>query len=107
MVKIAFIVTFFLLAICGLCELIFAVRLMIFAPKNRFNTYLLLNLSSGDALLQLNYLYEKYKWYGMGYATAIIGVTDDLTSEEIIQCNQFTKGKNIFLCSSSEINNIL
>lgn len=80
---------------------------MIFAPKNRFNTYMLFNLSSDEALLQLNFLYEKYKWYGIGYATAIIGVTDDLTNEEIIQCNQFIKDKNIYLCNSNEIYKIL
>ncbi|MEE0808955.1 MAG: hypothetical protein U0L84_06335, partial [Acutalibacteraceae bacterium] len=96
MVKIVFIVSFSLLAIWGLCELIFAIRLLVLTPKERLDTYLIFRLNNDNALLQLYFLYEKYKWCGTAYTTAIIGIIDDLSDETILLCENFARNKDIY-----------
>ncbi len=107
MVKIAFVVIFSLLAIWGLCELVFAIRLIFLMPKNNFNTYTLLVPDNEEALLQLNCVYERLKWCGNSYATAIIVVIDNLSEKDLSYCKEFAKDKNIFFCEFCDIKEVI
>ena len=103
MVKIVFIVSFSLLAIWGLCELVFYVRLLTFAPKELLDTYVVFKLNDESALIQLNFLFEKYRWCGTAYTTAIIGIIDDLSDETILLCENFAINKDIYLRRSKSL----
>ena len=66
--------------------------------------YSLIVLKKGYAVPQLNFIYNKIKWYGDDFSCGIIGITDLLDEVEIELSKKNIKNKNkIFICELKEL----
>lgn len=93
----------FLFAIAGVCEFIYILKMLFYFPKTRVKHYSLVVLKSGYAIKQLNYIWQKIKWYGDSFALGIIAVVDDIDKKEFSECEDFIRQKNIVLCNWASI----
>lgn len=94
---------FIVFAVGGICDFIYIFKMLFYFPGTRVNNYLLIVLKSGTAERQLNFVWQKIKWYGQSFAVGIIAITDCLESHEIIGCNKFVNDKNIILCTAATL----
>ncbi len=90
-------------AVWGLSEAIYFIRLLLCHPGKRCNNYVIVVLKKQCALKQLNYIWQKIKWQGDGYAKGVIALTDLLDNKEILSCIEFIADKNIKLCELKTI----
>ena len=103
MIKAILFILLFLVVVLGLCEILYILRMFFYFPGIRNNYYLIINLKHNYALKQLNFIWQKIKWYGVDFASGIIAITDNLEQSEIVRCNDFIVGKNIVLCESKTL----
>ncbi len=103
MVKTVLLILLLIFAVSGLCEFIYIVKMMFYFPGKRVKTYTFVQLESGYALRQLEYLWQKIRWNGDSYSNGIIAINENLETKEIISCAEYIKGKNIILCSKKQI----
>lgn len=103
MIKVLLSVLTALLAISGLCELIYTIRLFFLTPHVKTKGYIVVYLRQNFALEQLRYIFEKQKWNGEGYAACIVAITDELSEAEGTLCKEFSKNKSIFLSKFKDI----
>lgn len=103
MVKSFLLIFLIIFAVAGICEFIYIIKMFFYFPKTRVKNYSLIVLKKGYAVRQLNYIWQKLKWHGESFAVAIIAVTDNIESKELLDCNNFVKGKNIILCTATSI----
>ncbi len=102
-VKSIFIAVLFILAILGICEFLYFLRSLFAYPGIRTNNYTIIVLKEKFAIKQLNFLWQKLSWYGNDFSCGIIAITDFIDDDEIILCNDFCVGKNIFLCDLNSL----
>lgn len=102
-IKYFLILLFLIFSIIGICECIYILRTLFFLPKEITHSYLIVTLKNGSAVEQLNYLWQKIKWHGDSYAEGIIALVDNLSLDEISDCNNFIDCKNIFTCSTNSL----
>ena len=107
MVKSILLTFLLFFAIFGICELIYFIKMLIVYPGFRVNNYVLIKLKKTYSIKQLNYIWQKMKWYGDAYALGIIALTDLLDDDEIYECSQFIINKNIKLINSDTIKNAM
>lgn len=103
MVRTILFVTLIIFAVWGLSEVIYNIRLFFYFPGKDYKNYVIVVLKKQCALKQLNYIWQKIKWQGDGYAKGIIALTDLLDYEEITYCNEFINEKSIKLCNLKTI----
>ncbi len=103
MVKTTLFIFFVVFAVLGLCEVIYFFKMLFYYPGMRCNNCIIIVLKDKYALRQLNFLWQKLKWLGNGYASVIIAITDYLELEEISSCADFTYDKNIVLCDLNSL----
>ncbi len=103
MVKFLLLIFLLLFAVSGICELIYFLKMLFYYPSLRIHNYSLVVLKSGNAVRQLNYIWQKLKWYGEDFSRGIIAVVDNLDISEISSCNEFADEKNIVLCMASTL----
>lgn len=103
MIKSLLLILLIVFAVGGICEFVYILKMLFYFPNIRMNNYVLLVLQSGYALKQLNYIWQKIKWYGDEFAVGIVAVTDDIDVKELLTCKNFAKDKNIVLCKSELI----
>ncbi len=103
MVKSLLLVFLLLFAVGGICELIYFLRMLFYYPNLRVNNYSVIVLKSGNAVRQLNYIWQKFRWYGEDFSRGIIAIVDNLDTIELLNCNKFANEKNIVLCTSSSL----
>ena len=77
---------------------------MFFYPGVNTYNYSIIKLETNFAVKQLNFFWQKYKWYGNEFAKEMIALTDNINNDEIEACKQYIIGKNIILCTSDSIN---
>lgn len=102
-VKSIILLCLLLLIVTGVCEIIYIIKMLINYPGTRVKNYSIIILKKNYALKQLNYIWQKIKWYGDSYALGVIALTDALDNNEISKCSKFALGKNITLCSTNSI----
>lgn len=107
MVKAFLLVFLILFAVVGICELIYILKMFLFFPGFRVKNYSLIVLKSGSALKQMDYIWQKNKWYGDSYASGVIALTDNIKEKELLECSQYVREKNIVLCSATSISEYL
>lgn len=103
MVKSFLLVFLIVFAVAGICEFVYILKMLFYFPNIRVQNYSLIVLKKGYALRQLNYIWQKIRWHGDGFALGIIAITDDVETKELFDCNNFIKGKNIILCTAASI----
>lgn len=103
MVKSFLLVFLTIFSVAGICEFVYIVKMLFYSPNIRVQNYSLIVLKKGYALRQLNYIWQKIKWHGDEFAVGIIAVTDGVESEELFDCDNFVKGKNIILCTAASV----
>lgn len=103
MVKSILFVLLIILAVMGICELIYLFRMLFYFPGQRVNGYFVIVLKSGCAVNQLNFIWQKMKWHGDNFANAVIAIVDNLDMSEKLICSKFIIEKNIFLCNMSSV----
>lgn len=103
MVKAVLLILLLIFAVSGLCEFIYFIKLLFYFPGKRFKTYTLVNLESGYALQQLEYLWQKICWNGDGFSNGVMAIADALETKEIISCTEYIKNKNIILCTKNDL----
>ncbi len=89
------IAVFSVLAISGLCDLLFILKLCFKIPKTRFKTYILVFLTNGNYIGELNLILEKKNWYGSGYCDGIIADTSLLDENIITSVKELYKNDDI------------
>lgn len=105
MVKSLLLVILMFLAISGLCELIYTLKMMFYYPSLRVKNFALIILEQDCAVRQLNFIWQKIKWHGDAFAVGVIAIVDKIDDKEIIKCNGFINDKNIILCSAINLKN--
>lgn len=103
MVKSFLLFLLFVFAIIGICEFIYILRMFFYSPRIRVQSYSLIVLKKGFAVKQLNFIWQKIRWYGDDFAIGVIALTDNIEYDEILDCDNFIKGKNINLCTADTI----
>ena len=103
MVKSFLMFFIFVLAIIGICELVYILRMLLFCPNIRVQSNSMIILKKGYAIKQLNYIWQKIKWYGDDFAVSVIALTDDIDYDERLDCINFINGKKIILCTKDTI----
>lgn len=103
MIKTLLLIILIVFAVSGICEFIYALRLLFFRPKKPFKNYILIFLSDKYALKQLMFIWQKILWHGDNFGSGIVAITDDIDTKEILQCQEFAKGKNILLCEFNKL----
>lgn len=96
-VKALLLIFLLLFTVLGLCDVIFTVKLFFYYPGIRTSNYTIIYLNNKYALKQLNFVWQKIKWYGDEYACGIIAITNSLNEQVISQCRKFVIDKNITL----------
>ena len=107
MVKLLLLLFLIIFAVAGVCDFIYILRMLFFCPFVRVQNYLFIVLKKGNALKQLNYMWQKIKWYGDEMAIGIIAIIDDIENDELIDCNKFVDKKNIVLCNNDSLSEIV
>ena len=97
MVNLVLISLLLIFSVLGICDLIYTIRLLFYNPKIRTESYPFLVLRKGYAIKQLNFIWQKIKWYGDEFSIGIIAVTDQLDYNELVECKCFADNKNILL----------
>ena len=97
---LAFLIIF---AVAGICEFIYILKMLFYFPNFRVQNYSLIILNSGSAVKQLNFIWQKIRWYGDAFAAGIIAITDGIDEHELLECEKFSGGKNIILCTAAAI----
>ncbi|MDO4607700.1 MAG: hypothetical protein Q4B40_00725 [Clostridia bacterium] len=105
MVKTLLLIFLVLFAVSGICELIYFLKMMFYYPNLRVHNYSLIILKSGNAVRQLNFVWQKLRWYGEDFSKGIIAVVDNLDTAEILNCTGFANDKKIVLCTASLLMN--
>lgn len=105
MVKLILFIAVIFLFVLGLCEFIYIFRMLFYFPNTRLNDYLIVVLTGGYALKELNYFWQKIKWHGDSLALGIIAITDNISNNELVACENFIKNKKIILCTSDTVVN--
>ncbi len=90
-------------AVIGICEIIYIIKMIISYPGIRVKNFSIIILKSKYSIKQLNYIWQKIKWYGDSYALGVIAITDALDNNEVSMCFEFASGKNITLCRTDSI----
>lgn len=104
MVKSFLLVFFIICFVFGICELIYIIRMFFAHPDIRTFNYSIIVLKKGYAVSQLNFIYQKIRWYGDDFSCGIIGITDLLDASELELGKKYIKNKNkIILCELKEI----
>ena len=103
MISLFFTIFVSLLAISGLCELIYIIKLFFLTPSKKPLCYIIVHLKENIALEQLIYSFEKIKWNGECYASQIIAITDDICDSERLLCSDFAIEHNIILSKFKDI----
>lgn len=93
------------LCILGLADIIHAIRLCVFSPKNKAITYLVIYLKADDPESQLKYVGEQYLWQGRRLADNVIAVNTALSEDASESCEKIAEKYNIIFCSSDELCN--
>lgn len=78
-----------------------------FYPKIRVKNYSFAILDKGFAVSQINFLWQKIKWHGDDFAIGVIALVDFIDEKELSLCKEFVKNKNIILCNSETLLDIL
>lgn len=91
--------------VLGLCEVIYIFKMFFYYPNTRLNNFLLVVLTKGYALKELEFFWQKIRWYGDSLALEIIAITDSIDKNELNDCMIFAKNKKITLCSAELIAN--
>lgn len=107
MVKTILFVCFLLFAVSGMCDFIYLVKMFFHSPKKRFKNYSLVSLEQGCAVSQLDFLWQKISWNGESFSCGIIALCNNLDKNEISDCKDYVKNKNITLCEEKNISEIL
>lgn len=92
-----------ILAVSGVCEFIYVLRMIFYFPNIRVQNYSLVVLKKSYAVKQLNYIWQKIKWHGEEFSSGIIAITDGIETKEFLDCKNFADGKNIMLCTVSSL----
>lgn len=103
MVKSFLLIFLIVFAVAGICEFVYILKMLFYFPSTRVKNYSLIVLKKGYALKQLNYIWQKIRWHGDGFATGIIAITDVIEARELFDCSNFIKDKNIVLCTTESI----
>ena len=103
MISVFFSILVSLLAIAGLCELIYTIKLFLLSPSKKPLSFIIIYLKKNIALEQLTYIFEKLKWNGESYATQIVAITDNIYDSECLLCNEFAIEHNIVLSKFEDI----
>lgn len=103
MIKSLLLVLALIFTVIGICEALYFFRMIFFNPGTYFNKYTIVFLKKNYSIKQLEFLWQKIKWHGSEFATAIIAITDNIDSDEIDCCNRFIIGKNIELCDMKSL----
>ncbi|MBQ8741687.1 MAG: hypothetical protein IJY79_09100 [Clostridia bacterium] len=103
MVKSFLLIFLIIFAVAGICEFIYILRMLFYFPSTFVQNYSLVILKKGYAVKQLNYIWQKIRWHGEEFSLGIIAITDCIETKEFLDCNNFIKGKNITLCTSSSL----
>lgn len=103
MVKTFLLIFLILFAVAGICEFVYILKMLFYFPNTRVENYSLIVLKKGFALRQLNYIWQKIRWHGDGFAMGIIAITDNVETKELFDCDNFIKGKDIVLCTIASI----
>lgn len=106
MIKTVLIVFFSILAIAGLCELIYTVRILIASPKGAYKNYIVIWLSEPYASAQLRFASAQRKWLGSGYAEHIIAITSGIDNDKAAEYFSVFKDGFIF-CPVEALQNVL
>lgn len=96
-----------LFSVCGICEVVYIFSLLFSHPKIRTENYSFFVLRSGYAIKQLNYIWQKIKWDGDKFAVGIIAICDDIDDDELLECKNFSKNKNIILCTTRSFSKLI
>lgn len=107
MVKTILLLLLLIFAVAGICELIYNFKMIFHFPGKKFNKYVFVVLDEGFAVRQLDFLWQKMRWQGDGFANGIIALTDKLKTKEIINCAEYIKDKSIVLCPLDEVSEFL
>lgn len=102
MINLVLISFLLLFVVLGICDLIYIIRLLFYFPKTLTPSYSFIVLKKGFAFGQLNFIWQKIKWYGDEFAVGIIAITDQLDENELLKCKRFVADKNILLLSINE-----
>ncbi len=103
MIKILLFIVFLLFSIVGICDFIYILRMFFCYPNIYTKNYAFIVLKDGKAIRQLNYIWQRIRWNGDAFAVGIIAVIDQLNVKEVLLCNEFSKNKNIILCTASTV----
>lgn len=103
MVKTIILIVFILFAIAGISDLIYALNMLFYYPVIKNKHYSIVILKSKYAYKQLNFIWQKIKWQGDAFSFGIIAVIDCINKYELEECLKFVSGKNITLCTLSEL----
>ena len=106
MVRAIVLTILFLLAVIGICEIIYVIKMIVNYPSKKVSVYSLIVLNKGHSILQLNYIWQKFLWHGNSFACFVIALVDEIDENELIQCKDFIKQKNIILCYTHDLINL-
>lgn len=107
MVETIIFFVFTIFAVAGICEFLYILTVIFSYPGYRCNNYSIVILKKGHSIRQLNFFWQKLKWRGNDFAKGIIAVTDKIEYEELLMCRDFIPGKDIILCDSDALTQVI
>ena len=97
MVKSILLILVVFFTVLGICEIINFIKLLFYYPGIKTKKYTIAILHNNYAIKELMLYWQTLKWYGEIYSNTISAIVDDLDNNEILDCYEFVKGKNIEL----------
>lgn len=94
------------LAILGLCELLHTIHLATFFKKREVRLLSVIFLKPEQSVSQLMFATEQQRWLGSDFAEYIVGITDDLSEEELNNCKLLASKNAIILCSKEMLSRV-
>ena len=91
-----------LLAVLGLTDVFFFIKMCLFSPHKRADAVLFVFLDGGNSFLQLYTALQKRNWYGDSYCKQLVAVTQNLSKDEKLRCERRFANTDICFCDNAE-----
>ncbi len=105
MSEIVILLIFLFLAVLGVSTLTARLWLLLVRPRKREKTFAVTRLKNEESEENFLYVFEKYRWYGKGYADYLIFLCEDAPGEKITAFAD--THENIICCNENQITGII
>lgn len=105
MSEIIILLIFLFLAVLGASTLTARLWLLLVRPRKREKTFAVTRLKNEESEENFLYVFEKYRWYGKGYADYLIFLYEDAPGEKITAFAD--THENIICCKENQITRII